>query len=87
MSTEYGVFNDEGCLEVGFWTIEAAETHAATLRANWDHAAWAPAANLASDERTAADPNAYAAELCPDHEEQPLGSCEGCFEDQDDEPA
>lgn len=34
MTTEYGVFNDEGCLEAGMWSVAEAEQRAAEYRAD-----------------------------------------------------
>lgn len=61
MSTEYGVFADEGCLERQFASYNAADLAAADYRAH-------------------GSPDAFASELCPDHEdeEQPRDGCEEC---------
>lgn len=76
--TEYGVFNDEGCIEAGFWTFAAADAVALRYRQTWDNT-----------NENDGDPNAQALEICPDHEEQPLDGCEECAEEEtteDDEP-
>lgn len=65
---EFGVFNDEGCIESGFITLEAAEARAQEYRENYERN---------SDED--GDPDAVAKELCPDHEEQAKDDCEECF--------
>jgi hypothetical protein len=63
--SEYGVFNDEGCLARQFHTQEAADGEALGYRSSGD------------------EPDAYAAEMCPDHadEEQPRDGCELCEEE------
>lgn len=39
--TEYAVFNDEGCVASGFWTLAAAELEAAMQRLEGDEGAHA----------------------------------------------
>jgi hypothetical protein len=65
---EFGVFNDEGCVESGLWSFALAE------QARDAH-------------RAAGDSEAYAAEMCPEHEEEPRESCEECNTEDDDEEA
>lgn len=65
MTIEYGVFNDEGCLEAQMYSEAEAQE---ALRS-----------------RYADEPYAYAAPVCPDHEEQPKDECEECaYEYPDD---
>jgi len=83
MTVEYGVFNDEGCIEAGFWTLDGAEKRAATLRTNWERGGVDFARNDATGEYEAeSDNRAQAAEICPEHEEQPLDGCEECATDE-----
>jgi hypothetical protein len=68
---EFGVFNDEGCIERGFITLEAAQVRAQEYRDNYKRD------YEVSEEH--GDPDAVAKELCPDHEEQAKDDCEECF--------
>lgn len=61
MTTDYGVFNDSGCID-GPMSRAEAETVAAAYRAEGDE-------------------YAKAAEICPDHGEQPRDGCEDCATD------
>lgn len=45
--TEYGVFNDEGCIEYQFATLEAAQAAAEAYRADGDE--WAQAGEICPD--------------------------------------
>ncbi|MFF3928212.1 hypothetical protein [Streptomyces hirsutus] len=64
MATEYGVFNDEGCIYIAD-TLAAAEKQADVHRAE-DDGYWADLISVH--------------EMCPDHrdEEQPKHGCEEC---------
>ena len=79
MSTEYGVFNDEGCIAREYGSLHTAERAAAAMRDAWDR-------DYAGEHigDADADPNAYAAALCPDHDEQPADSCEDCGAEDDE---
>jgi hypothetical protein len=55
---EYGIFNDEGCVERGFYDEDKAQT--------------------TKDGSYSDEPGVYVAEMCPDHDEQPLDFCEDC---------
>lgn len=69
----YAIFNDEGCIDREFGSVEDAQDRAAEFR------------DLAKDDEDGGDPSAYAAEECPDHDEQPKDSCEDCEADDGDE--
>lgn len=61
---EYAVFNDEGCIERQFHTLDTAEA-------------------AAQGYRESGDDEAYADEMCPEHDEQPRDTCEECEQDVD----
>lgn len=68
-TTEYGIFNPEGCIDRSYWTPEDAEAQAAAMRADDDNG----------------DPDAYAAMMCTEHDEQPADACEECNTDEDED--
>lgn len=71
MTTEYGLFNAEGCLERSMWSQAEADARLAEL---------VGAGEIDQDEdRTTAEP------MCNDHEERPARSCEECFAEEDAE--
>lgn len=41
--TEYGVFNDEGCIDQGFWSLKEAQSQADHYRSLGETAAFASA--------------------------------------------
>lgn len=69
MTTEYGVFNDEGCLEAGMWSQAQADERAAEYRAEGDDEAKAHELCPEHDGRNGdgTDP-------------EPKGGCEPCAE-------
>jgi hypothetical protein len=66
VTREWGVFNDEGCIEAQFYDALAAD-------------------EAAQQERELGDPHARAAEICPDHEQQPKDGCEVCWAEDDED--
>lgn len=71
MTTEYGVFNDEGCLDAGMWSQAEADERAGEYRAEGEDDAKAHELCPSHDGRTGdgTDP-------------EPKNGCERCAEDE-----
>ena len=67
--TEYGLFNDEGCLEAQMYSVEEAEGRRAEYITE----------GLEEPE------DITVRELCPDHEGQPKDGCEECNAEPDED--
>lgn len=68
--TEYGLFNDEGCVEGQMYSPEEAVQRLAEL--------------IATGEIDETDHGLAVLPICSDHDEQPRDTCEECFTDDDD---
>ncbi|OEV13210.1 hypothetical protein [Streptomyces nanshensis] len=71
MTAEYGVFNDEGCLEAGMWSQAEADERAAEYRAEEEDAAKALEVCQSHDGRNGSD-----------EDPQPKDGCELCAEEE-----
>ncbi|MEV8636839.1 hypothetical protein AB0395_34875 [Streptosporangium sp. NPDC051023] len=70
MVTEWGVFNDEGCIEDGIYSEEEAKAAAQGYRDRYDQ------------DLENGDPHAEAKKICPDHPGQADDTCEECWGDE-----
>ena len=69
MTTEFGIFNDEGCCEAGFYSKEEAEKAIVARYRDGDEV----------------DASVYVAECCHDHPGETAVSCAICNKDEDEE--
>jgi hypothetical protein len=69
MSTAYGLFNAEGLFEGPFWSVPEVSRALDDYRRE------------AGED---ADGTEFASAICGEHEEEPAGSCEICWAEEDE---